>query len=206
MNRVQIDVPVREHYTFGISAGAAGIEKFRDGIFVNGSNVSAMRRGCSEEFFVVLGREPSCFGSAVQKIDLLYRRNVIAKGFRHSKQLLLDEQSSDAGVVENVAQFAGREPDVQRKQYSAGFQYSVIRLQQAMTIATKERDALARLNASLTQSARQATGSLGQLRVRETIVIAHDRGAARILLRRVPQKTQRREWNIHGVSRLDQAD
>jgi hypothetical protein len=75
-----------------------------------------------------------------------------------------------------------------------------------MAIATKERDALARLNTSLTQSARQATGSLGQLRVREPIVVAHHGGSARILLRRVPQKAQRCEWNIHRVSRLDQAD
>ena len=75
-----------------------------------------------------------------------------------------------------------------------------------MAITTKERNALARLNASLTQSACQATGSLGQLCVREPVVIAHDGGSAGILIHRVTQKTQRREWNIHGVPRLDQAD
>ena len=100
---MQIDVPVREHYPFGIGTGAAGIEKFCDGIFVNGSDISAMRRGCGKEFFVVVRREPSCFGSAVKQADGLYRRNVIAKGFRYSKELFLDEQSGHSGVVQNVA-------------------------------------------------------------------------------------------------------
>src|SRR5271154_5098695 len=98
MHCMQIDVPVREHYTFGIGARAAGVEKFRNGIFVNRSDISAMRRGGGKEFFVVVGRKPSCFGSAVEQTDRLYRRNVVAKGFRHTKELFLHEQSSHACV------------------------------------------------------------------------------------------------------------
>ena len=52
---VKIDVAVGEHYTFGIGAGAAGVEKFGEGCFVNGRYVRLIRRGCSQESVVIFG-------------------------------------------------------------------------------------------------------------------------------------------------------
>jgi hypothetical protein len=75
-----------------------------------------------------------------------------------------------------------------------------------MAIAAEESDAIAGLDASLAQSTCEAADSFGHLRVGEAVVIADDGGAAGILLRRVTQKTQWREWNVHGLFFLDQAD
>ncbi len=75
-----------------------------------------------------------------------------------------------------------------------------------MAIAAEESDAIAGLDAGLAQSAGETADAVGHLRVGIPIVIADDSDAARILLRRVAQETQWREWNIHGVFRLNQAD
>jgi hypothetical protein len=75
-----------------------------------------------------------------------------------------------------------------------------------MAIAAEESDAIARPDAGFAQSTGETADSLGHLRVGEAVVIADDGGAARILLRRVTQKTQWREWNVHGLFFLDQAD
>ena len=48
VQRVEIDISVRQHHTFWIRAGAAGIEKLGQGIFVDGSDVGAIRRGRGE--------------------------------------------------------------------------------------------------------------------------------------------------------------
>ena len=68
-----------------------------------------------------------------------------------------------------------------------------------MAIAAEERDAVAGLYARLAQGTREAADAIGHLRVGISIVIANDRGAMRILLRRVTQETQGREWNIHSA-------
>ena len=120
--------------------------------------------------------------------------------------MFFDEERGGAGIVEDVAEFAGREADIERKQNGAGFEDAVIRFEQAMAIAAEESDAIAGLNASLAQSTGETADSFGHLRVGEAVVIADDGGAARILLRRVTQETQWREWNIHGLFCLNQAD
>jgi hypothetical protein len=40
---VKIDVAVGEHDAFGVGAGAAGVEKFGDGVFVDGIDVGVSR-------------------------------------------------------------------------------------------------------------------------------------------------------------------
>jgi len=50
--RMKVNISVREHYTFGIGARAAGIEKLGQRVFVDGSDVGAMRGGPPGEIFV----------------------------------------------------------------------------------------------------------------------------------------------------------
>jgi hypothetical protein len=68
-----------------------------------------------------------------------------------------------------------------------------------MAIAAEERDAIAALYARLTQSAGKTADAVGHLRVCKPFLIADDSRAARILLRRVTQETQRREWDVHSA-------
>jgi len=63
---------VREHYTFGIGARAAGIEKLGQRVFVDGSDVGAMRGGRLEKIFVVARREPWPFWSALKLAECFY--------------------------------------------------------------------------------------------------------------------------------------
>src|SRR5271156_5550648 len=66
VQRVQIDVAVGEHHAFGVGAGAAGVEKLGEGIFVNGGNIREMRSGGGQQRIVIFGGEPGCFGSAIE--------------------------------------------------------------------------------------------------------------------------------------------
>ena len=199
MHRVQVHISVREHYAFGIGAGATGVEKFRQGIFINAGDVREMGRGGGQKLVVVLGAEPGRCGSAVELANQLDRGNLFAKCFGDGEELFFHEESGSAGIVEDVAEFAGREANIQREQHGAGFQNAVIRFEQAMAIAAEERDPLAGLYAGLAQSSRQAADAIGHLRVGISVVIANNGGAVGILLHRVTQETQGREWNIHSA-------
>jgi hypothetical protein len=66
-----------------------------------------------------------------------------------------------------------------------------------VTVQAEEGDAIARLYAHRAQSAREACGAFGKLRVGETKIAAHDRSPARILLLGVTQTTKRRKRDIH---------
>src|ERR1700678_3739815 len=58
VQRMEVDISVRKHYTLGICAGTAGIEELSQGVFVDGVDVGAMRRGRCEKGVVVAGGEP----------------------------------------------------------------------------------------------------------------------------------------------------
>src|ERR1700676_3050805 len=66
VHRVQVHVAVSEHYAFGIGAGAAGVEKLGQGIFINGGDVREIRRGGGQKLVVILRGEPGSGGSAVK--------------------------------------------------------------------------------------------------------------------------------------------
>src|SRR6267378_3856709 len=54
--RMKVNISVREHYTLGIGARAAGIEKLGQRVFVDASDVGAMRCGCVEKAMALLER------------------------------------------------------------------------------------------------------------------------------------------------------
>ena len=207
VQRVKIHISVGEHHTFGIGAGAAGIEKLRHSVFVDRGDVGAIRCRCSEKSFVVLRRRATPLRERHSVGRIVFTEGIsLRNDSAKPKKLLFHEKDCRPGVIEDVAQLVGCKPDVQRQQNGAGFQNPVIRFQQAVTIAAEECHSIAGLDAGLAQRARQAADPLAELSVRVSVVIADDRGPAGKLLLGVSQETQRREWNIHGVPRLDQAD
>ena len=68
-----------------------------------------------------------------------------------------------------------------------------------MAIGAEEGDAIAWLDAGLTQRAGEASDALAKLRVGKSFVIADDRSSARKLLFCVAQTAERSEWNVHGA-------
>src|ERR1700677_4276746 len=79
VQRMEVDISVRKHYTLGICAGTAGIEKLSQGIFVDGVDVGAMRRGPCEKGVVVAGVEPRRVWRTVKLNEHFYRAKTLAK-------------------------------------------------------------------------------------------------------------------------------
>src|ERR1700720_2507238 len=73
--RMEVNISVREHYTFGVGARAAGIEKFGQRVFVDGSDIGAMRGGRPDKIFVVARREPWRFRTAFKLAECFYFGN-----------------------------------------------------------------------------------------------------------------------------------
>src|SRR5229473_6369347 len=163
--RMKVNISVREHYTLGIGARAAGIEKLGQRVFVDGSDVGAMRGGRLEKIFVVAWRKPWRFWSALKLAECSYFRNILAKRLDQAEKLFLNKEDCRPGIIQNVAQFARCEPDVEREQHGAGFWHSVVGFEQAVAVAAEERDAIAGLNTSLAQSSRKTAGAVSELRV-----------------------------------------
>src|SRR6266853_2983486 len=103
--RMEVNVSVREHYTLGIGTRAAGIEKLGQRVFVDGSDVGAMRGGSLEKIFVVAWRKPWRFWRAVKLAECSYFRNILAKGLDQAVKLFLSEEDSRPGIIQNVTQF-----------------------------------------------------------------------------------------------------
>src|ERR1700683_4744358 len=81
VQRMKIDMSVRKHYTLGICAGAAGIEKLSQGVFVDGVDVGAMRRGRCEKGVVVAGGEPRSLRGGVKVDEHFYAGKSMSKRF-----------------------------------------------------------------------------------------------------------------------------
>src|SRR5580704_6464200 len=104
--RMEVNISVREHYTLGIGTRAAGIEKLGQRVFIDGSDVGAMRGGRPEKVFVVAWREPWRFWSALKLAECFYFRNVLAKRLDQPEKLFLNEEDCRPGIIQNIAQFA----------------------------------------------------------------------------------------------------
>src|ERR1700677_1858162 len=81
VQRMEVDISVRKHHILGICAGAAGIEELSQGVFVDGVDVGAMRRGCCEKRVVVAGVEPRRVRRTVKLNEHFYRAKTLAKRF-----------------------------------------------------------------------------------------------------------------------------
>src|ERR1700675_1720758 len=104
--RMEVNISVREHYTLGIGTRAAGIEKLGQRVFIDRSDVGAMRDGRLEQIFVVARRKPWRFWSALKLAECFYPRNILAKRLDQAEKLLLNEEDCRPGIIQNVTQFA----------------------------------------------------------------------------------------------------
>src|SRR6267378_4237847 len=111
--RMEVNISVRQHYTLGVGARTAGIEKLGQRVFVDGSDVGTIRGSCLEKILIVAWKKPWRFWRALKLAECFYFRNILAKRLVQAEKLFLNEEFCRPGIIQNVAQFARCEPDVQ---------------------------------------------------------------------------------------------
>ena len=89
-------------------------------------------------------------------------KEYLCERLRLAGEIVFRRKAQEAGIVQDVAEFAGRKADIQRKQNGACLEHSVIRFKQAMAIAAEESDAIAVLDAGLAQSAGKTADAVRQ--------------------------------------------
>src|SRR5215469_13774939 len=116
--------------------------------------------------------------------------------------MALQEQDARPGILQDVSNLLRGQPDVERQQDGARLDDAVVGLQQAVTVGAQESDAVAGLNASLSQRACKLAHALGELAIGEPLFPAHHGGPLWKLLYGVAKKTNRCQRNVHGELRL----
>src|SRR5258708_13134225 len=79
VHRVKIYISVREHYTLGIGAGSAGVEKLGKSVFINSGDIGAVWLSFAKKVFVTTRRQPGRSWRAFEQADHFYQRNVVPK-------------------------------------------------------------------------------------------------------------------------------
>src|ERR1700676_1134598 len=69
---MQIHVSVGQHHSLGIGAGAAGIEQFSQGVFVEVGHIGPVRRRRRPNVFIISWREPDFLRCSVKHEESLY--------------------------------------------------------------------------------------------------------------------------------------
>src|SRR5579863_1397036 len=69
---VEINISVGQHHSLGIGAGAAGIEQFSQGVFVEIHYIRPVRRRRRQNVFIISWREPGCLRCRVKHKESLH--------------------------------------------------------------------------------------------------------------------------------------
>src|SRR6266704_1043870 len=117
---VKIDVAMREHHAFGVSAGSAGIEKFTQGVFIKLHHVGMIRRGSGKKVFIALGRHPCSALLGIQGQERLDRMQVLAEGLYQTRELVFKEKELCFRIVKNICELLRGQPYIQWQQDSTG--------------------------------------------------------------------------------------
>ena len=99
---VEINIPVSQHHSFGIGAGAAGVEEFGKRVFVAFHDVGAVGGGTRHAIFVILCRQPARLGLGIEQEKSLDVRNAVVKRIDDFQEFFLQEKYFRARIVQNV--------------------------------------------------------------------------------------------------------
>src|SRR5579864_7335670 len=187
-----------QHHSLGIGAGAAGIEQFSQGVFVEVHHIRPVRRRLRQNVFIISWREPGSLRCSVKHEESLHSRNALPKRIHDLSELFFQEEHFHPGVIQNVGQFPRSEPEVQREQHRAGFQYAVIRFEKPMAIQAEKCNPVARFHPRFAQSTGETAGTFTELCVSETTVSTNHGRLSRELLFGISQESYGGKRNIHG--------
>src|SRR4029077_17436966 len=134
---------------------------------------------------------------AIEQMKIAHAGEAAAKVLDHAHKLLFEKKDARAGIVQNVSKLIGREADVQWKKDSPRFKNTVICFEQTVAICAEKCHAVARLHACRPQSTSEPADAVGELRIGEAMVIAHNGKLFRVLLRSVSKKADGCEGDVH---------
>src|SRR5436305_11770330 len=120
---------------------------------------------------------------------MLHRAEIIAERLNQRNKLLFKEKHIGFRVIENVCQFLRSQTNIERKQDSTCFNYTVITFEQAMTIRAEKRNALSRLYAQRSQRACLPRGTVRELSIGESFIAAYNSRSPWKLLAGITQKS-----------------
>ena len=135
-HRVHINGPVRQHDAFRRSRAAAGVKQLRDRVLVVGQDVRALR-GPGRQKILVFGIE----------IDGSHPRPRFAEQFDEGSEIVLIKQNSRFGMLQNRAQFGGREAHVERHHDGMGLRHAEISFEKLVRIEAEKSNPVALLDA-----------------------------------------------------------
>src|SRR6202790_2578536 len=76
---VEIDISVAQHHSLGVGAGAAGIEQFSQGVFVEVHDIGPVRRSRRQNVFIISWGEPGSLRCSVKHEESLHSGNALPK-------------------------------------------------------------------------------------------------------------------------------
>ena len=202
IERVQVDIAVRQHHTLRLGAGAAGVKKLGKRVFVDLHDVGAIGKSGGEQRFVIPVRDPIHVGQFVESEEGFDGRELRPERFDQFEEMALHEEHARAGVIQDISKLLRSKPNVQRQQNGSRFDDTVISFEQAMAVGAQKGHAVARPNAGFTQGACKPAYARGKLRVGKPLFSTHHCGSLRILLLGVAEKANRCQRNVHRRWRL----
>ena len=82
---------------------------------------------------------------------VLHRSSLAAQAFDQRNEFGIKAQHARSGVVQDIGEFLGAQPDIERQQDRADLRHAVVGLEQAVTIKAQVGHAVGRLQAQLQQ-------------------------------------------------------
>ncbi len=98
---MQVKIAMRQHYALGVRRGSRSVEQLGHGVFVDRHVIDEVRFARGDESFILFQAE-----------DVLHRCEVLSKLVQQRVQLAVVKKHHCSGVVQDEAQFLGREPHV----------------------------------------------------------------------------------------------
>ena len=162
--RVEVERAVRQHDALGRAGGAAGIEQFGDGRFIDREDVGAGQAIGREEFLIALTDSDPVLDGGARPTEVVDHRGEI--GFV--------DHDAGLGVIEDRGEFGGREAHIERHRDGAGKQRPVVAFEQLVVVEAEIGDAVGGPDPERDEAGGQAFAALAELGVRKAAV-ARDR-------------------------------
>jgi hypothetical protein len=183
---VHVDGSVRQHDTLRRAGAAAGVKQLRYGVFVVSQDVRPLRRPRFQEILV--------FGIEIYASHPWPR---LLKSLHTGRKIMHMEQNSRFGVLQDRAQFSGRQAYVERHHDGVGLGDAEISLEQLVRVGAEKSDPVTRLDACTRESGRQPLAALAESGVSEALRTAHDTNLGTIQVDSTMQASHWCKGNLH---------
>src|SRR5579875_874024 len=172
---VQIKVTVRQHDALRVCGGAAGIEEFRNRIFINGLEIKLTLLSFTQK--LVVSEPVSPVRAWLTKTNKMLDGACIgSKGFHHRCKFRIKKEQARGRILQDIGDFFCAQSDVQGQKNGRNLGNPVIRLEQPMTVKAEKGDAVPGPYAKLQKASRKAVATPVKLLISQTQVSTNNAG------------------------------